>query len=250
MNKSFYVGAIGAAQTTKRLSVIANNLANTNNTGFKPKKVAFSELIEYNIKEPEEAVTNLQAGAGTKVARTYTSFETGAFQQSGSDLDFAIAKRNTFFSVQDPETGDVSYTRDGHFHRAQMEDGNFYLMTDSEKYVLDTGGQRIRMENLEGSDTATEATVQRIGLVTFQYPSRLLSQEANEYVPSDAGVQAIPLVEGERSNALVGGALEASDTDMAEEFSHVIEAQRAFSYALRMVTTSDEIMSTINTLRG
>lgn len=249
MNKSFYVGAIGAAQTTKRLSVIANNLSNVNNTGFKPKKVAFSELIEYNIKEPEEAVTNLQAGAGTKLARTYTSFEPGAFQQSASALDFVIAKRNTFFTLQDPESGDLSYTRDGHFHRAQMEDGNFYLMTDSEKYVLDTNGQRIRVENMEGSDTATEATLQRIGLVTFQYPSRLMSLEANEYVPSDAGVQAIPLVEGERANALVSGALEASDTDMAEELSHVIEAQRAFSYALRMVTTSDEIMGTINGLR-
>jgi len=79
MNKSFYVGAIGAAQTTKRLSVIANNLANVNNTGFKPKKVAFSELIEYNIKEPEEAVTNLQAGAGTKVARTYKAGGSVAF---------------------------------------------------------------------------------------------------------------------------------------------------------------------------
>lgn len=242
MNKSFYVGAIGAAQTTKRLSVIANNLSNTNNTGFKPKKVAFSELIEYNIKEPEEAVTDLQAGAGTKVARTYTSFEPGAFHTTNSELDFAISRRNTFFSVQDPETGDVSYTRDGHFHRADMN-GVFYLMTDSEKYVLDTNGQRIRTD-------ALEEKTQQIGLVTFDHPSRLLSQEANEYVPSDAGVRAIPLAEGERSNALVSGALETSDTDMAEELSHVIEAQRAFSYAVRMVTTSDEIMSTINNLRG
>lgn len=242
MNKSFYVGAIGAAQTTKRLSVIGNNLANTNNTGFKPKKVAFSELIEYNIKEPEEAVTDLQAGASAKLARTYTSFEVGAFHQTGSNLDYSIARRNVFFAVQNPETGDVSYTRDGHFHRAQM-DGVFYLMTDSEKYVLDSNGQRIQMD-------ALEAETQQIGLVTFQYPSRLLSLEANEYVPSDDGVQAIRLSENENEKVLVGGALEASDTDLAEEFSHVIEAQRAFSYALRMVTTSDEIMSTINTLRN
>ncbi|MCI8549974.1 MAG: flagellar hook-basal body complex protein [Lachnospiraceae bacterium] len=247
MNKSFYVGAIGAAQTTKRFSVIANNLANTNNNGFKPKKVAFSELIEYNVKEPEEAVTDLQAGAGTKLARTYTSFEVGAFQQTNSELDYAIARRNTFFAVQDPESGDVSYTRDGHFHRGEMADG-FYLMTDSEKYVLDSNGQPIRTDALEG--VGTEDNIQRIGLVTFQYPSRLMSVEANEYVPSDAGAGAIRLGEAERATSLLSGTLEASDTDMAEEFSHVIEAQRAFSYALRMVTTSDEIMGTINSLRG
>ena len=40
------------------------------------------------------------------------------------------------------------------------------------------------------------------------------------------------------------------------EFSHpdemvkVIQCQRAFSYALKVVTTADEIESTINSLRG
>ena len=149
--------------------------------------------------------------------------------------------------MQDPESGDVSYTRDGHFHRGEMADG-FYLMTDSEKYVLDSNGQPIRTDALEG--VGTEDNIQRIGLVTFQYPSRLMSVEANEYVPSDAGAGAIRLGEAERATSLLSGTLEASDTDMAEEFSHVIEAQRAFSYALRMVTTSDEIMGTINSLRG
>ena len=37
---------------------------------------------------------------------------------------------------------------------------------------------------------------------------------------------------------------------MAREMTRVIECQRAFSYALKMVTTSDEIESTINSLRG
>ena len=38
--------------------------------------------------------------------------------------------------------------------------------------------------------------------------------------------------------------------DMAKEMVRLIECQRAFTYALRMVTTSDEIEGTINTLRG
>ncbi len=37
---------------------------------------------------------------------------------------------------------------------------------------------------------------------------------------------------------------------MAKEMVRLIECQRAFTYALRMVTTSDEIEGTINTLRG
>ena len=43
--------------------------------------------------------------------------------------------------------------------------------------------------------------------------------------------------------------LEMSGVDTADEITRTIEAQRAYSLALRMVTTSDEIMGTINTLR-
>ena len=46
------------------------------------------------------------------------------------------------------------------------------------------------------------------------------------------------------------GLLEMSNTDLTQEFIKVIESQRAFSYALKMVITSDEIESTFNSLRG
>ena len=49
MNMSFYVGAIGAGSCTEKLSVISNNLANVNNTGFKPKSAVFSELINLSL---------------------------------------------------------------------------------------------------------------------------------------------------------------------------------------------------------
>ena len=44
-------------------------------------------------------------------------------------------------------------------------------------------------------------------------------------------------------------ALEASNADLAEQMVKVIEAQRSFSYALKMVQTSDELESTANSLR-
>ncbi|MCI8513206.1 MAG: flagellar hook-basal body protein [Lachnospiraceae bacterium] len=244
MYESFYAASVGAAQCNKRLSIIANNLANVNNTGFKPKEAAFSELIEYNLNDSEDAVTELQSGVGTKVARTYTSFEVAGLQETRSSFDYAITRRNTFFMLRDPDTGEISYTRDGHFHRAERADG-FYLMTDSEKFVLDQSGQPMRAEISDIENGGTVENDQLIGLFTFNNPSRLMSVTANEYVPSDAGAAAIPVEE----RAVVQGMLETSATDVAEEFTHAIECQRAFSYALRMVTTSDEIVSTINNLR-
>ncbi|MEZ3503664.1 MAG: flagellar hook-basal body complex protein [Lachnospiraceae bacterium] len=237
MEMSFYVGAIGAFNCTEKLSVVSNNLANFNNTGFKSKTAVFSDLINYNLNDSPDAVTELQAGAGMRVARTYTTFDVSGATQTGSQLDYAILQPNAFFMVQDPETDEITYTRDGHFHRADMG-GNFYLMTDGGKYVLDENQQPIVLgENEEETEP---------GLYTFANPSRLLSVGNNEYVPSDEGVEAIAV----EQPSLMKGALESSGTDMAEEFSRLIECQRAFSYALKMVQTSDEVTSTINSLRG
>jgi len=48
---------------------------------------------------------------------------------------------------------------------------------------------------------------------------------------------------------LVKGYLERSNTDLAHEMVKVIESQRSFSYALKMIQTSDEIETTVNGLR-
>ena len=46
------------------------------------------------------------------------------------------------------------------------------------------------------------------------------------------------------------GCIERSNVELADEITKVIEAQRAYGAALKMVTTSDEIENTINNLRN
>ena len=43
--------------------------------------------------------------------------------------------------------------------------------------------------------------------------------------------------------------LEMSNVDMANELVRRIETQRAYTYALMMVQTSDEVVQTVNALR-
>jgi flagellar basal-body rod protein FlgG len=52
------------------------------------------------------------------------------------------------------------------------------------------------------------------------------------------------------SGTLIQGKLESSNADLAKEITKVIEAQRAYGMALKVVETSDEIESTINNLRS
>lgn len=241
MQQSFYTAALGAGSFNNKLSVVANNLANINNNGFKSKTVAFSDLLNYNLNDSADAVTNLMAGNGIRVQRTYTDFGASAVTQTNSQLDYAIMEDNAFFMVQDPANNAISYTRSGRFHRGSLGGDTFYLLTESNKLVLDREGRPIEVD-----DNGNLAENQTVGVYTFRNPSRLLNTGNDEYVPADEGAEVILL----ENPTMARSALESSGTDLAKEMTQVIESQRAFSYALKMVTTSDEIEATINSLRG
>lgn len=238
MDMSFYTAALGAKYSTEKLSVVSNNLANINTNGFKPKTAVFSELINYNLADTEDAVTDLQAGAGMKLERTNTDFSVASVARTDGKYDFALQNANTFFAVQDAATGQVTYTRDGAFHKGEYN-GSFYLAAENGKLVLGENGQPIRLDENE------DAQLQTLGVFTFQNPSRLLSIGDNEYKTTE-GMTAIVAQDAD----VLQGALEESGTDITKELINMMEAQRAYSYALKMVTTSDEITQTINGLHG
>ena len=263
MNMSFYVGALGADASQKKMGVISNNLANINNTAFKPKNAIFSDLINYNLNDSPEAKTDLQAEAGTAVVRTNTEYSPAAFHTTGQPNDYAIGNANAFFKLQDPSSGEITYTRNGHFHAGEMPDGKFYLFTESGKHVLDENGKEMLADdtalkaieaagqtggNTANANNATEEVKQKIGVYTINYPSRLVNKGDNELAirPGDQNNKDSVI----QNPILESGTLESSGTDMAKEMTRLIESQRAFTYALKMVQTSDEVEGTINQLRG
>ena len=263
MNMSFYVGALGADASQKKMGVISNNLANINNTTFKPKNAIFSDLINYNLNDSPEAKTDLQAEAGTAVVRTNTEYSPAAFHTTGQPNDYAIGNANAFFKLQDPSSGEITYTRNGHFHAGEMPDGKFYLFTESGKHVLDENGKKMLADdtalkaieaagqtggNTANANNATEEVKQKIGVYTINYPSRLVNKGDNELAirPGDQNNKDSVI----QNPILESGTLESSGTDMAKEMTRLIESQRAFTYALKMVQTSDEVEGTINQLRG
>lgn len=259
MYQSFYTGALGAGTCMAKMGIISNNIANINNDGFKPKTAVFSDLLNFNLNDSEDAVTELMSGNGVRLQRTYTHYDVSAMAQTNSLCDFAIAEDNAFFMVQDPGTGEITYTRKGSFHKGQWQDG-YYLTTDTGKLVLDQNGEPLKAETpdiekllaMQSEDYEEEEEEEeegvdkpRISVYTFSHPSHLVSVGDNEY-SAPAGMEPV-LVENAR---IVPCAVERSGTDLAKEMVRMIECQRAYSYALKMVTTADEVESTINSLRG
>ncbi len=102
-------GATGLSVTSSAMSVIGDNIANMNTTGFKGARADFASLIPNAVGVLNGAA---QMGTGTSLAQIRSYFGQGTMQATGSALDLAISG-NGFFQVRD---GDQSfYTRDGGF---------------------------------------------------------------------------------------------------------------------------------------
>lgn len=235
MYTSFYTAAQGVVAQQKRMDVVANNMANINNYGYKSKNATFFELMHYNLNNAQGEDTTIQAGTGTILTKTNTDFTPNAIHPTESPYDFAIQGPG-FFMLQNPNNNEITYTRNGRFSLSQRGD-TFFLVNDNGNYVLNKNGQPIQVE--DGTLSA------EIGVYRFNVLDGMLSVGDNEFQPTPKNGNPILDANAE----IKDHALEASGVDLAQEMSQVIESQRAYSYAMRMVQTSDEIVGTINTLR-
>lgn len=237
MYTSFYTAARGAIEEQKKMDVIANNFASVNNYGYKPKSAVFSDLMYYNLNNYTGEDTPLKAGVGITVEKTNTKFDPTSPMTTGGEFDYSILEEG-FFMLLSPVTNEITYSRNGHFSLSQRGDV-FYLVNDNGNFVLDEDQNPILVgENGEMSG--------EIGVYGFDILDGMLSSGNNECTPLAKNGDPY-LIRGAK---LVDHALEMSGVDTADEISKLIETQRAYSYALKMVQTSDEVMTTINGLRS
>ena len=240
MYSSFYAAAQGAIGQQSRMDVISNNLANINNYGYKPKNGFFQDLMYYNLNNWEGDETKIQAGTGIVLEKADTNFAPSGYDITERDYDFAIVE-NGFFMMRNPVTDEITYTRNGRFSLSQRGD-EFYLINDAENLVLDRNQNPIR---LVGDDTTGRELEALPGIFDFEIKNGMLNVGDNEYAPVEKNGD--PILQMETPLQV---ALESPGTDLATELVRMIESQRAYSYALKMVQTSDEVVQTVNTLRN
>lgn len=243
MDISFYTAGTGAKAHQTKIDVVSNNVANVNTYGYKNQRAAFVDLLYSNVREPEATDTQLRVGSGARVETTDIDFSHGGFSDTGNPTDYAIVGEG-FFAVQNPETEEVRYTRDGNFRNSLNTDGKFYLVTSAGDYVLDAKLQKIEV-NLSGRKNP-KFEERTPGVFDFKMKDGLTLLGENLFVPSEKNGEAF-LVNGSKAQQ---GYLEASNVDTANEMVRLIEAQRAYTMSLKMIQTSNEIEQTIESLRG
>jgi flagellar hook protein FlgE len=116
IESALYTGVSGLDAMSQQLSVIGNDISNSNTVGFKAGTVTFANLLSTSLG----ATSSTETGNGVSLESVGTDFSQGTLQTTSNPLDMAIQGAG-FFIVKDV-SGAEYYTRAGQF--SIDKDGN------------------------------------------------------------------------------------------------------------------------------
>ncbi len=266
MIRALWTSASGMQAQQTNLDVVSNNIANVNTVGFKKSKANFEDLMYQDIRDPGVLSSNenrvpsgIQIGLGTKLSDVGKTFTQGSLMKTDRELDVAI-QGDGFLQIELPGGGEA-YTRAGNFQ------------IDSEGYIVNTEGYRLSpnvqisspetlvslsispsgkvfaVRNEGGSQTTEELT--DIKLYRFMNPAGLKAQGQNLFIYTEASGEPIegdPNTDG--YGKLAQGFLEGSNVNIVDEMVNLITAQRAYEINSKGITTADEMLRTLSTLKS
>lgn len=213
MSNSIYATLSRQDGLLKELQVVANNIANTNTTGYKTDRAVFAEyLMATGENTPSLSMGGL-AGHSFDLAQ-------GTVKFTGGQFDLAL-QGDGFFAVE-TDAGQ-RLTRAGSFQLSA--DGE--MITPDGARVLSDGSTPIQIPpDVEGLSIAGDGTISAngevIGQVGIFNPTGELRRDTDTRFIADGGVQP---AEG---TSVLQGALEASNASPVLEMARMIEVQRAY----------------------
>ncbi|PIZ31676.1 MAG: flagellar basal-body rod protein FlgG [Alphaproteobacteria bacterium CG_4_10_14_0_8_um_filter_53_9] len=251
------IAATGMHAQQLNVDVLSNNIANLNTTGFKQSNPAFQDLVYNTIKGVGAitsaagtiAPTGVQIGYGVGIGSVYKIMEQGTLNNTGNDLDIAVSGRG-FLKITMPD-GTTSYTRDGSL--SVNADGD---VVTKEGYSIDpainipTGATDITITGTGIVSAKVDNTVTELGTITlsmFVNEAGLENIGDNKYLETIASGTPADVNPGESgSGTITQGFLEASNVDAIESITRLITAQRAYELNSRVISTADEMLSTLS----
>lgn len=121
------------------------------------------------------------------------------------------------------------------------------------------GGTLGTVASVEISDTGivsaifedgTSKAIYQLPLATVQNPDGMTRLSGNAYaISQDSGSVAINVPGSLGSGTIAASSLEASNVDLAQEFTNMIRFQRAYSASSKIITTVDDMLQEISNLK-
>ncbi len=260
MIKGFYAAASAMVTNMQRQMVLTHNIDNLDTPGFKQILTSKEEFITTPVSTSTKPVNipELPAvlrsrgfnkltrigdlGLGVMSGAETTDYTEGSVQITNRELDVAILG-NGFFRIS-TDAGE-RFTKDGRF----IKDATGILKTADGNDVLAEGGGTITLPN--GAITITEdgqisvdgKQVAKLGTVYFEDPAASLTRDGANTFTGTGG-------EANSSKVTVRQyALESSNADLTQIMTQMIQTNRAYEAAQRLVQQQDSLLGqSINSL--
>src|SRR5689334_8644967 len=242
MLEGLRTAAAGMQAMQSKLDAVSNDLANANTTGYKRQRVGFSDLLYEQGGRPTIS-NDAQLGTGSRAVSGGRTFEQGNLARTDKPTDVGI-QGDGFMRVKLAD-GREALTRDGNLH----VDANGRLVTSfggflSPNIQIPQGVPDSKIAiGEDGTVLADGRNVGRIQLVNVRSPQNLESVGDNAFVTTARSGNAVA---APADTVLKQGTLEASNTDMAQAMTDMIEAQRTYQLTSKAIQTADQMMEIAN----
>ncbi|MDP3897570.1 MAG: flagellar basal-body rod protein FlgF [Mesorhizobium sp.] len=219
MQNGLYVALSSQIALERRLTTIADNVANAGTVGFRATQVKFEDIV---------TGTGANSISFVSTGGTYLSDVKGGFRNTGNQLDFAI-RGDAWFGIETPD-GPVM-TRDGRF--TMLQSGQIVSV---EGYpVLDASGTPLQVDPAGGAPSVSADGFMRqngeqvgaIGLFSFEPGADFRRYGNSGVVPVGTPEPLLDRAEA----GVIQGFVEDSNVNPVLEMTRLIMVQRAFESA-------------------
>jgi flagellar basal-body rod protein FlgG len=258
MDASMWIAKTGLDAQQTRMSVISNNLANVNTTGFKRDRASFEDMLYQNLRQPgsqvnagEQAPTGLMLGTGVRIVATEKTHTQGSLVTTKNALDLAVQGEG-FFQIAQSD-GTIAYTRDGSFKLSstgQLVTANGAALQPAITIPANVASISVGQDGTVSVETAAGGGAQVIGqiqIARFANPAGLQSMGQNLMKETTAsGAPQVGQAGVAGAGQLMQGALEASNVNVVEEMVNMIETQRAYEINSKAISAVDGMLRFLN----
>ena len=238
MLRGFYTAASGILQQERTIAVLSNNLVNANTPGYRASRVV-STTFEHEFITRIENNNTQQIGKAAPirlVSDVPVRFDSSSLEESGRPFDVAINGEGFFVVESTDESGGRYLTRNGNF---DIDDEGYLVLRGTGRVMGQNGPIQLPGSNFtvgpNGTiyDDFTGYEIDTLSLVLPGEDVRLKLTRDGVYTADD--IEGLPQMEAPQ---VIQGYTERSNIDLTQEYTMVMEAQRAFqacSTALQII---------------
>lgn len=239
METGLYVSLSSQIALDRRMTTLADNVANANTVGFRATEIKFNDVVADNGKAKVAFVDQ---------GKEFLSTRNGGMTETNGAFDFAI-RGNAYFAVETP--AGQTLTRDGRFTLTENGD----LVTLNGYPVLDAGGAPIQIDgnagivkiSADGQLNQNGAPIAALGLFEADLSAGFMRAGNSGIIPTIAPEPVVDRIDA----GVAQGYIEESNVNPIAEMTQLITVTRAFESINALLTDAESsIDNAIRTFGG